>query len=164
MNVIVFGLAIFIMSLLVIELSFHAVRIYQNPDRALVRKRLSRSLDETPDENANSLLKNQVLSDVPFLNDILSVLPWFGRLQLTIDQADMKYTLGFFILVSMTFGMIGYLAGWVFLKMMWQAIPIGLVCMGLPYWHLLMKKKERMAKFVYKAKSSAGTAGYGANA
>ena len=147
MNVIFFGIAIFVMALLVIELSFHAVRIYQNPDRSFIRKRLSRSLDEASDESDNSLLKKQVLSDVPFLNDMLAALPWFGGLQQTISQANMKYTLGFFILLSMTFGLIGYLAGYVFLKMIWQAIPMGIVCMSLPYLHLLMKKKERMAKF-----------------
>lgn len=147
MNVIFFGIAIFIMSLLVIELSFHAVRIFQNPDRALIRKRLSHSLDEALQEGGHSLLKKQVLSDVPFLNSVLSALPWFGRLQLTINQASMKYTLGFFILVSLTFGLLGYLAGWVFLKTLWKAIPIGFACVSLPYLHLLMKKKERMAKF-----------------
>jgi tight adherence protein B len=148
MNVILFGIVIFVMSLLAIELSFHAVRIYQNPDRALVRKRLSRSLDDdAADEGDTSLLKKQILSDVPFLNHILSALPWFGRLQMTINQANMQYTLGFFILVSMTFGTVGYLAGWVVLKTIWQAIPIGIACTSLPYLHLLVKKKERMAKF-----------------
>ena len=147
MNVIFFGIAIFIMSLLVIELSFHALRIFQNPDRALVRKRLSRSLDEESEEESNSLLKKQVLSDVPFLNQILAAIPWFGKLQLTINQAIVKYTLGFFILVSTTFGLIGYLAGWIFLKTAWQAVLIGFGTAILPYLHLQMKKKERMAKF-----------------
>ncbi len=148
MNVIFFGIVIFVMSLLIIELGFHALRIYQNPDRALVRKRLSRSLDDdTADEGDPSLLKKQILSDVPFLNQILSALPWLGRLQMTINQANMQYTLGFFILISMTFGLVGYLAGWIFLKNIWQSIPIGFGCMSLPYLHLLMKKKQRMAKF-----------------
>lgn len=148
MNVILFGIVIFVMSLLIIELGFHAVRIYQNPDRALVRKRLSRSLeDDTADEGDPSLLKKQILSDVPFLNRILSALPWFGRLQVIINQANMQYTLGFFILVSMAFGLVGYLVGWIFLKTIWQSIPIGFACMSLPYLHLLVKKKERMAKF-----------------
>lgn len=147
MNVLFFGVTIFVLSLLVIELCFHALSVFQNPDRALVRKRLSRSLAEGSQDTDNTLLKKQVLSDVPFLNQILTKMPWFGKLQLTINQANMKYTLGFFILISLTFGLVGYLAGSALLKTTWQPAlaALGLAC--LPYFHLLMKKKERMGKF-----------------
>lgn len=147
MNVIFFGIVIFVMALLVIELSFHAIRIYQNPDRSLVRKRLISGLEDESDEKSDSLLKRQVLSDVPLLNQILTALPWFGRLQLTINQANVKYTLGFFILISTTLGLVGYLTGWIFLRTFWQAVLIGFGTAVLPYLHLLIKKKERMAKF-----------------
>ena len=149
MNILFLGIAIFVLALLVIELSFHALRIYQNPDRALVRKRLSRSLDEEAgDADKNqSLLKKQVLSDVPFLNRMLSALPWFGKLQLMINQANMKYTLGFFLLVTLTFGFVGYLISALFLESRWPPILIALGLAYLPYLHLLVKRKERMAKF-----------------
>lgn len=149
MNILFLGIAIFVLALLVIELSFHALRIYQNPDRALVRKRLSRSFDEEAgDADKNqSLLKKQVLSDVPLLNRMLSALPWFGKLQLAINQANMKYTLGFFLLVTLTFGLVGYLLSALFLESLWQPILIALGLAYLPYLHLLVKRKERMAKF-----------------
>lgn len=147
MSVIFIGVTIFVMALLVIELCSHALRIYQNPDRALVRKRLVRNLDEDQAGPENALLKKQVLSDVPFLNRILTAQPWLVRLQLTINQANMKYTLGFFILISLTLGLIGYLFAFVFLKAVWQSILIGLGLASLPYLHLVMKKKERMRQF-----------------
>jgi len=149
MNILFLGIAIFVMALLVIELSFHTLRIFQNPDRALVRKRLSRSFDEEDDmaEHSQSLLKRQVLSDVPFLNQILLALPWLSKLQLIINQANMKYTLGFFILVTLTSGLTGYLISALFLKSLWQPVVIALGLANLPYLHLLLKKKERMAKF-----------------
>ena len=149
MNILFLGIAIFVLALLVIELSFHALRIYQNPDRSMVRKRLSRSLVEEANntDNDNNLLKKQVFSDVPFLNQILSALPWFGRLQLTINQAKMNYTIGFFILVTLTFGLVGHLVSSVFLKSTWQPLLISMGLATLPYLHLLWKKKERMATF-----------------
>jgi tight adherence protein B len=147
MNILFFGITIFILSLLVIELSFHALHLYQNPDRSLVRKRLSRNLDEVSNDSEDSLLKKQVLSDMPFLNRILAALPWLGRLQLTINQANMRYTLGFFILISLAFGFVGYLLGSFFIATTWQPILIAMGVSILPYLHLLKKKRERMAKF-----------------
>jgi tight adherence protein B len=147
MNVLFFGVTIFVLSLLVIELCFHAVSVFQHPDRALVRKRLSRSLEEESPDTDNTLLKKQILSDVPFLNQILTRLPWFVKLQLTINQANRKYTLGFFILISLTFGLVGYLIGSALLSTTWQPVLIALGLTALPYCHLLFKKKERMGKF-----------------
>lgn len=147
MNVILFGVSIFIIALLFIELSFLALRIFQNPDRATIRKRLILNLEEASDGSDAILLKKQVLSDVPFLNQILTALPWFGKLQLTINQANMKYTLGFFILISLTLGLMGYLVSYVFLKTIWLPLAIATAFMSLPYLHLLLKKKERMGRF-----------------
>ena len=104
------GVIIFILTLLVIELSFYAYRMIQHPDRAEVRKRLRRSMaDDGARRKARTLSKKKVLSDVPFLNQILSPLPGVDRLDLMIKQANVKYTLGFFILFSMTLGFTGYL-------------------------------------------------------
>jgi len=149
MNILFLGIAIFVLALLIIELSFHALRIFQNPDRGLVRKRLSRSLEEETGntEDNSSLLKRQVLSDVPFLNQVLSTLPWLSKLQLAINQANMKYTPGFFILVTLTLGLVGYLVSALFFNSAWLPLLLALGLSYMPYFHLLLKKKERMAKF-----------------
>ena len=147
MNILFLGVAIFILSLLVIELSFYAFRIIQHPDRATVRKRLRRSVAEETANPGGDLFKKQVLSDVPFLNRILSVLPGVERLQLTMNQANLKYTLGFLILFSMAIGLAGYLLCLFLVRNGWLALLIGIFSASLPLMYTRSKKRQRMAKF-----------------
>jgi tight adherence protein B len=147
MNILLLGVAIFILSLLVIELSFYAFRIIQHPDRAAVRKRLRRSVAEETANPGGGLFKKQVLSDVPFLNRILSLLPGVERLQLTMNQANLKYTLGFLILFSMAIGLSCYLFCLFLTRNGWLALLIGIFSACLPLMYTRSKKRQRMGKF-----------------
>jgi hypothetical protein len=49
---------------------------------------------------------------VPFLNQALSVFPGVERLDLLMRQANVKYTMGFLILLSAALGLSGYLFSW----------------------------------------------------
>lgn len=147
MNILFLGVVIFVLSLLVIELSHYALRILQHPDRATVRKRLYRSLEDETKPDRNEFIKKQVFSDIPFLNNLLVSIPGISHLQLTINQADMKYTLGFFILASLSMGLAGYLFCFVLLQTIWIPIPLALALASLPYLHLCWKKRQRMGKF-----------------
>lgn len=147
MNIFVLGIAIFILSLLVIELSFYAFRIIQHPDRATVRKRLKRSVAEEDVKPDGDLVKKQVFSDVPFLNRILSFLPGIERLQLSINQANLKYTLGFFILLSVAFGSVGYMSCSILTRNALLALLLAIALASLPMFYVRSKKKQRMARF-----------------
>ena len=75
MNILFLGAAIFILSLLVLEFSFYAIRIFRHPDQAEIRKRLRRSVTEESGNQGADIYKKRVLSDMPFLNRILYSLP-----------------------------------------------------------------------------------------
>ena len=107
MSILLLGFIIFIFALLVIELSFYAFRNLMHPDRAEVRWRLRQSMAEESANAGGNILKKEVLSEVPFINRILALLPGIDRLQLTIKQANVQYTLGFFILFSIALGFTG---------------------------------------------------------
>lgn len=147
MNILLLGVIIFIFSLLVIELSFYSYRTIMHPDRFEVRRRLRQSMAE---ENANAgknILKEVVFSEVPFINRILTIVPGINRLQLTINQANVQYTLGFFILFSMALGFTGYLCCSVFTKNALQSFPAAVLVGSLPLFYVQSKKKKRMGKF-----------------
>jgi tight adherence protein B len=87
------------------------------------------------------------LSDVPFLNRILQLLPGVKRLQLTLNQANLSYTLGFFILLTMAMGLTGYTIASVLTKNALMSLPVSIASMSLPLMYVQSKKKQRMAKF-----------------
>jgi tight adherence protein B len=147
MNVLFLGVVIFILCLFVTELTAYAIRIIQHPDRAEIRKRLRRSVAVESDSESPNIIKKRVLSDVPFLNRVLAALPGVGRLDLLMGQANVKYTISFFILLSLALGLTGYLIFFILTKTPVFSFLLGLGAASLPLLSLRSEKKKRMAKF-----------------
>lgn len=147
MSLLLFGFMIFTLSLLVIELSLYSYRNIKYPDRHEVRRRLLQSMAEESTPIEESILKKEVLSDVPFINRLLTLLPGIDRVKLILNQSNVKFTLGFFILLSMTCGLIGYLFTSVLLKNALLSLPCAIIAGSLPLLYIKSKKKKRMQKF-----------------
>jgi tight adherence protein B len=147
MNVLLVGLVIFIFCLFVIELTAYAIRIIRHPDRAEIRKRLRRNVATEEADASQDITKKRVLSDVPFINRMLPLLPGVDRLSLLMRQANVNYTLGFFLLLSMALGFTGYLAFFILMKNAFFGLLLGTVSASLPLLTLHSKKKQRMARF-----------------
>ena len=147
MHILFLGAVIFILCLLVIELTAYGIRIIQHPDRAEVRKRLKRGLAEGFDSESPDIVKKIVLSDLPFINRVLSAVPGVDRLELLMRQANVNYTMSFFILLSSALGLTCYLFTIVLMKDPILALLVGLAATSLPLVHLRVKKKRRIAKF-----------------
>jgi len=147
MNVLLLGFSIFVFCLLVIELTAYAIRMIQHPDRAEIRKRLRRSVAAESESESQDITKKKVLSDVPYLNQIFTALPGVDRLDFLMRQANVKYTLGFFVLLTMALGLTGYLTFYILTKNQVLSFLLGLASAGLPLFTLRSKKKKRMAKF-----------------
>ena len=147
MHILFLGAVIFILCLLVIELTAYGIRIIQHPDRAEVRKRLKRGLAEEFDSESPDIVKKIVLSDLPFINRVLSAVPGVDRLELLMRQANVNYTMSFFILLSSALGLTCYLFTIVLMKDPILALLVGLAATSLPLVHLRVKKKRRIAKF-----------------
>lgn len=147
MNIFVLGVIIFTLTLLMIELSLYAFRIIRHPDQATVRRRLRQSMAEDSDNANGNIYKKSVLSEVPFVHRILTLLPGIERLQLVMNQANVKFTAGFFILLSMAFGCIGYLLCLILTRNILLSLLVTVCAAMLPLMHIRLKKKKRMAKF-----------------
>jgi tight adherence protein B len=148
MNVLLLGISIFVFCLLVIELTAYAIHTIQHPDRAEIQKRLRGSMDvDSESESQDIIAKKKVLSDVPYLNQILTALTGVDRLDVLMRQANVKYTLGFFILLAMALGLTGYLTFYILTKSQVLSFLLAVACASLPLFALRSKKKKRMAKF-----------------
>lgn len=138
-------LIIFLLALFVIELSLRAYRTFQNPDRAEVRKRLREVNVEEGEEV--SLTKRRVMSEVPFLNRVLPLLPGASRMDLLVKQANLQYTLGFFCLSSLCLAVTVHLAISILTRNAAFAVAAALLAGALPFFYVRMKKVQRMAIF-----------------
>jgi tight adherence protein B len=147
MNILLFGVVIFIFSLLVIELSFYAARIILHPDRMTVRRRLRQSLAEEDKNAGGDIFKRNVFSDVPFINRMLAFLPGVERMHLAIKQANVPYTLAFLIFLTLTLGLAGYLFCLFLTRNPALSLLVALSLASLPVLYVRSKKKQRMGKF-----------------
>lgn len=138
---------IFIIALLSLELVFFAYRMIRYPDRAEVRRRLRMSMQDFDEKEAANLYKKNLLSDIPFLNRILPLLPGIERIRLVLEQANVQFTLGFLVLLSVTLGLLGFLVGMFYNQGRLVSIVIGVAFAYLPKFYVSYKKKKRMAKF-----------------
>jgi tight adherence protein B len=141
------GLVIFLFSLLIIELSFYAYRQIQYPDRAQIRKRLRRAVSEEHFDEGGPLIKRRLMSDIPFINRMLPHLPGMTRLDLLIEQANLRYTVAFFVFASIALAFFAY---WLVSNLTvnpFLSVVTTLISGSLPFLYIHGKKKSRMAKF-----------------
>ena len=147
MSIAILGAFIFVLTLFVIELTAYAFRVIRYPDRAEVRKKLKRTVAVESEGESLDITKKTALSDMPFLNQIISLLPGVERLDTIMRQANVKYTVGFFLLSSMAFGLTGYVFFFILTKKAVFAFLVAMASACLPLFHVRLKKKRRMAKF-----------------
>jgi len=141
------GIIIFAVSIFVIEILFYAYKTIRDPNRKKIRKRLKtfsykESKNELPD-----ILQKKLLSDVPLLNKILLHVPgrqYFNRL---LQQANVHYPLGAFILLTIFLAITSYCFSYLITRNNFLAVIMTLLLAGTPFFYLFLKKKKRMAKF-----------------
>jgi tight adherence protein B len=147
MSVLLLGLVVFIQVLLVFELAAYAYRIIKYPDRAQIRKRMKQSMALTVEVEPHDIIKKKIYSDIPLLNKILAGLPWVKRLDLLMYRANVKYTMGYFILISAALGFTAYLISYILIKNPLFAAAIAMAAASVPLIFLQAKKRKRTARF-----------------
>ena len=149
MDIVIPAVLIFIASVVVIELFFYAYRTVRHPDRGKIRKRLktisSSQIGKGPADS--SIVRKRVLSEVPLLNKFLLRVIGIERLERLKYQANARYPLGFFILLSLVLASAGFFGfDWATgnIALSW----IALVVLGsIPFVYLINKRHKRMMRF-----------------
>jgi tight adherence protein B len=142
----ILGMLIFVVCVFVIEMCYYAYATIRNPDRRKIRKRLRR-LASGKYANEVSILRRRTLSEVPFLNRILLRIPIVEHLDRSLQQADARYPLGFFILLTIFLALIGFLGGSLVTRNHALAIIISALLGAIPFFYIRLKKNRRMKKF-----------------
>lgn len=118
--------------------------------RVRLQKRLSEALlhsAQTEDIEV-VLARNELMSEIPWMNQMLINIQATFRLKQMLDQADLHITPSRLMMFSFMAGMLGGLAASVLTVFIPLMILSGLVCASIPLLHVWYKRKRRFDAFL----------------
>ena len=118
--------------------------------RQLLNERLAeaiRSSAHSSDAEVQ-LARQELLSEIPWLNRSLVKLQMSSDLKLWIDQADLNITVMRLLLFSATAGVMAFLATSMVSQSYLLRIVVGLLAGSFPFLHVMGKRKKRMNRFL----------------
>ena len=146
MNIIIFGLLTFIVSLFFLESILYAFRTIRNPDRNKIRNRLKALSIKEDASDVPDILRKRMLSEVPLWDKILSSLSMAKRLDRMLEQANVQQPLGFFVLLTLLLALAGFLGTSFTTTSPVTPIIFGALLGAIPFYYVYSKKKRRMKK------------------
>jgi tight adherence protein B len=146
MNLVLFWVGCFVISLFVIELVFHSVKMFTSLGaKEKLRRRVETFASETSEET--SIIKKNVLSDVPLFNKILSRTPGARRLNEMLREANVSWSLGFFVLLTLVVALTAFLFTSLVTRSQVIATIVAGVSVGMAFLYVRMKRAKRVGKF-----------------
>ncbi|HEU4769553.1 MAG TPA: type II secretion system F family protein [Pyrinomonadaceae bacterium] len=118
--------------------------------RARLQKRLSEALlHSAHTEDVDVVLaRNELMSEIPWVNRTLINIQATLHLKRLLDQADLHITPSRLIMFSFMAGMLGALAASVLTVFIPLMILAGIICAALPLVHVWYKRKKRFDQFL----------------
>lgn len=118
--------------------------------RALLKERLAEAIRSSAHSNDAEvqLAREELLSEIPWLNRSLVKLQVSSSIKRIIDQADVNITVMRLILFSATAGVLAFLATSMISQSYLLRLVLGVIAGSLPILHVLSKRKKRMSKFL----------------
>jgi tight adherence protein B len=145
---------IFIAILILVELGYFVLKGFQSSEKKGVRTRLKALAVQAENEAAVDILKKDRLSDIPWLHSLLKKFSSMGKMSFLVEQAGVQRKPGLYILLSLTFAFIGFLAGIPFhsayfplFPSFFIIIPCTVIPSLLPFLFLHYKRRKRLHKF-----------------
>ena len=118
------------------------------------RKLLNERLAEAIRTSAHStdvdvqLAREELLSEIPWVNRSLIKFEVSASIKRMIDQADLQITVMRLVLFAFTAAALGFLAASMITVSLPLKILFGLIAGALPFLHVMGKRKKRMKKFL----------------
>jgi tight adherence protein B len=142
--------AVFLAALFVVYALYLLTSRKSDAKRALLNERLAeaiRSSAHSSDLDVQ-LAREELLSEIPWVNRSLIKLQITGRLKKMIDQADLQITVMRLVLFSATAAALGFLAARMITVSLALMVLFGLVAGAIPFLHVITKRKKRLKKFL----------------
>lgn len=141
-------LLVFLLVALAVFGIYYTITAARESEKSEVKRRLQNIAMRNPsEEEMPSIVKQQILSEVPALNWLLFRVPLAMRAERLLDQADIKMRVGtLFLLVAVLFAF-GILIGVALHKGILLGLILAVVLASLPAGYLAYKKDQRYKKF-----------------
>jgi len=94
-----------------------------------------------------ALLRDELLSEIPALNRLLSKSHRISRLQRFLSQADMTVRAGKFLLISMCVAATFALVGMLWAHMLFAALILAVMGALIPFWYVSFRRSQRFHRF-----------------
>ena len=118
-------------------------------EKAEVKRRISLlELRNVRDSDVPEYLKNEVLSEVPLVNRLLSRVNIAAKIDRRLRQADMKIPVGTFLLLSLVLFSVGIVVGRL---LHWPTIlsaAVGIALLAVPNLIVDIKRRRRLKRFM----------------
>jgi tight adherence protein B len=136
------------MSLIVIV--FMLPMAVQDTPQARIRRRLNAigRMEAASKAEIQNLLKSAAYSEFPWLNDLLSKMPWVRRLDLLLERANLDMSLPMFVLCSLVMGCVAFFLLLVLGQNFVVAILMSLIAALCPYFYVKYVTWKRMRRFL----------------
>jgi len=138
---------IFIFALALIEGAYFALRKIRSREKREVLRRLKGYPTKEYEREIIDIMRRSTLSDVPWLNRMLSGIRWTDHLSRLIEQSGIESTLGVFILLSILLASGGFVIGFWVTSHAFPSLMMGFFLGISPFLYIYLKKKRRMEKF-----------------
>lgn len=141
------GIGIFISIVLLIEGGYFAFQAIRNPKLKKIRKRLRTLSAGGYGNEAIDIIRRRDLSEIPWLNRILLSIPRLQNIDQVLEQGNVRYPLGFFIIFAMLLAFGGFLGSLMFTRNYLISILAAAFSGAAPLFYIYRKKRKRMRKF-----------------
>ncbi len=105
------------------------------------------ALGVTGGEEETDILKQEALSDVPWVDELLQLLPFAKRLQTLLAQSDSQLTVGKLLFGSLFLALCGFWVATYKAPTLPLAAAAGVVVGAAPYIYLVGKRAARLRRF-----------------
>jgi tight adherence protein B len=118
--------------------------------KALLKERLAEAIRSSANSSDSDvqLAREELLSEIPWLNRSLVKLEITSRVKRMIDQADVNVTVMRLVLFSGIAGALGFLATYMVSPSLLLQLVVGLLAGSFPFLHVIAKRKKRIKRFL----------------
>ena len=137
---------VFVAVMLLLEGLYLMWKAYKGPEAKKINQRL-RALSAAADESAQAiLLRQRMMSDLPFLDRLLYSLPRAHSLDRMLMQADLNWTVSRLLLTCAAFGTISFMLLWSWLvQPLSFSLSVSLGATLLPFAYVVRRRAKRIA-------------------
>jgi tight adherence protein B len=141
---------VFIFCLFLVLAAYLTATRGSDAKRARLRQRLSEALLHSAhtDDVEVILAREELMSEIPWINRVLVELQVATRLKRVLDQADLHITVTRLVMFSAMAGMLAALAASVLTISILIMVVAGLVAAALPFIHVFWRRKKRFEQFL----------------